>query len=71
LDSLGGSFCYKNGAQMKKSVLGIYVRDDISVNVKDTLSVWVEDLFESFVVYKKRKHDVEIFITLIYWQCRF
>jgi hypothetical protein len=56
---------------MRKGVLGIYVRDDISVTVKDTLGVWVEDLFESFVVYEKRKHDVEIFITLIYRHFRY
>ena len=56
---------------MRKGVLGIYVRDDISVTVKDTLGVWVEDLFESFVVYEKRRQDVEICITLVYRQCRY
>ena len=66
LYSLGGySFYYKNRTQMRKGGLGIYVRNDISVTVEDTLGVWVEGRFESFVVNVK-KYDVEILIAIIY-----
>ena len=41
------------------------MRGDISVTTEDTLGVWVEGRFESFVVNVK-KYDVEILIAIIY-----